>query len=407
MSSHLHKSGVSLLKALSRHADLIMQVYLQGSLDERQHSPKVIDNLCQLGVLWRPESDSQLRLKQAVRNLLEGALKDERNRQIDANIGSALAGLKTLAAHYKEAQHHRRFAEAEGHLSILTEQVYSLTESLGNSVRLLFSRINNEFGYVVSIDAKIRENELAQQQVSELLSQLEMFRFDELSDVAGSNRELRQLLVITLQHSFAEVTQELAIVQARLLALLGRFREYRGRTQLLKGYLLHIEQKPDFVPGNYCQQTQVPPLFNQAKALIKPAAVDLQRLDHEPVLQQLVGSIKALNHLAREQDQQRQMNQRVDLSEQTQVSFAEDQLKLAVEGYFCQVIDSGQRITALQYLHEQQLEFDPEAWIYQVIGGYQGLTQEEQAYFALDQDTQAHPHYSGNQIIEDVELGLR
>lgn len=406
MNHNLQQAGVTFLNALSRHADLIMQVYLSGSLDEEQHSPKVIDNLIQLGILWRPESDTQLRLKSTVRNMLEGSLHDERNRQIDANIGSALASLITLAQHYKESLHHAKYAESEAYLSDLTEHVYGLTESLANSVRLLFGRINNEFGYVASIDAKIRENELAQGQVSELLKQLEMFRFDELSEEAGSNRELRHLLVVTLQHSFSKVTQELSIVQARLLDLLGRFREFRGRTRLLKGFLLHMEQKPDFTPTNYSQLSQVPMLFNQAAPILKPAAIDVNRVEHELELQQLVSSIKVLARNTHQGDQER-AGKDIQFETQTAVEFVEDELKKAVEEYFCHVIDSGERLTALDYLEQQALGFDPEVWIYQVVGGYQGLTIEEQSYFALDTAGELHPVYNGNYIITDVELGLR
>ena len=406
MNQHLHQSGVKLLNALSRHAELIMQAYVAGTVDESQYSPKVIENLCQLGILWRPESDTQLRLKSAVRNLLEGSLHDERNRQIDANIGSALASLKTLAQHYKEALYHNRFAEVDAHLSDLTEHVYALTESLANSVRVMFSRINNEFGYVASIDAKIRENELAQSQVSELLSQLEMFRFDELSVLAGSNRELRHLLVVTLQHSFSKVIQELSIVQARLLALIGRFREFKGRTQLLKGFLLHMEQKPDFAPVNYSQLSQVPVLFNQAAPVIKPAAVDVRRVEHEQDLQLMVSAIKALVRSTASHQPERAA-QKINVEQQSAVQFAEDKLRNAVEAYFCEVIDSGQRLTALEFHQQHALEFDPEVWIYQVVGGYQGLSLEEQSYFALDTNGEAHPIFSGNYIIRDVELGLR
>ena len=188
MSQPLIQAGTKLLNALSRHSDLIMQAYINGVVDEKEYSKKVLDQLVQLGVLWRPDPQSRLRLKNAVRTLLEGSLQDERSRNIDANIGASIASLKTLAEHYKEALHYQRYAESQAHMSDLTEHVYQLTESLGNSVRLLFGRINNEFGYVSSVEAKIRENELAQEQVSELLNQLEFFRFDELSDVAGSNR---------------------------------------------------------------------------------------------------------------------------------------------------------------------------------------------------------------------------
>ncbi|MCC2618135.1 phosphoenolpyruvate carboxylase [Aestuariibacter halophilus] len=405
MNNNLHQSGVKLLNALSRHADLIMQVYLSGSLNEKQHKPGVIDNLIQLGILWRPEDSSELRLKNAVRSLLEGSLQDERNRQVDANIGSALASLTTLAAHYKEALTHGRFAEADAHLNDVTEHVYSLTENLTNNVRVLFGRINNEFGYVASIDAKIRENELAQRQVSEMLKQLELFRFDELSELAGSNRELRHLLVVTLQQCFSRVTQELAIVQARLLELLGRFREFRGRTRLLKGFLLHMEQQPDFTPGNYANLTQVPMLFNQADSLLAPASVDVSRVEHEDVLQQLVADLTVIHRNTSAQPER--AAQHIQVEAQGAVDMTDDALKQAVENYFCHVIDTGQRMTALDYHTQHSLEFDPEAWLYQVIGGYQGLSEEEQAYFAIDTSGEPHPIYSGNYIIRDVELGLR
>lgn len=405
---NLHQAGVSLLKALSRHSDLIMQTYLSGSLNENEYSPKVIDKLMQLGVLWRPEPDAELRLKQAVRNLLESSLHDERNRQIDANIGSSLASLKTLAQHYKEALHLQKFGDASAYLSDLTEHVYQLTESLENSVRTLFSRINNEFGYVGSIDAKIRENQLAQEQVSELLNQLEMFQFDQLSIEAGSNRELRHLLVVTLQQSFAKVTRELAVVQARLLALLGRFREFKGRTQLLKGFLLHLEQQPDFAPKNYSQFSQVPLLFNQAKAIIKPAAVDVFSTVQEHDLQEIVGKLKSVHrHQQANTDDNERKAQQILVEQQAEVEFKEDTLKQAAEAYFCQVIETGQSLTALDYLKQNELAVDAEAWLYQVIGEYQSLPLEEQSYFAIDTIGHDHPIYDGNYIIQDLELGLR
>ncbi|GAA0368273.1 hypothetical protein GCM10009092_35680 [Bowmanella denitrificans] len=406
MNQNLHQAGVKLLNALSRNADLIMQVYLSGTLHESEASPGVIDNLKKLGVLWRPEPGAPLRLKKAIRNLLEGSLHDERNRQIDTNIGSALASLKTLAQHYKEALHNHRYAEAQAHLNDLAEHVYALTESLANSVRTLFSRINNEFGYVASIDAKIRENELAQSQVSELLSQLEMFRFDELSEVAGGLRELRHLLVVALQQSFSRCTQELSMAQSRLLELLGRFREFRGRTRLLKGFLLHMEQQPDFVPANYANHSQVPALFNLAKPLLQPAAVDVNRVDHEQDLLLLVGRIKALHRTEKPHDEERSA-QAIDVESQGQVELDDKAIHQAVEAYFCEVIDTGKRLTALQYLTSQALEFDPEVWIYQVIGGYQGLAEEDRQYFALEPEIEDHPIFTGNKIVRDVELGLR
>lgn len=405
MNQNLFQSGVKLLNALSRHSEVIMRAYLVGSVGASDMSPKVLEQLLQLGVLWRPEQDGDYRLKSAVRNLLEGSLQDERNRQIDTNMASALAAIKTLAQHYKEALHYGRFAESQGHLSDLREHVYALTESLANHVRLLFSRINNEFGYVASVDAKIRENQLAQSQVTDLLNQIEMIQFDEMSELAGNNRDLRHLLVVALQQSFTRVTKELSAVQARLLELLGRFREFRGKTRLLKGFVLHSDQHPDFVPKDYTAFSQVPMLFNQAEPLLRAAAVDSNNVEQEAELQHLVGQIRTINRHRKQEQQSAAKTINVDAI--AAIEMDDSQLREAVEQYFCYVIDSGENITALQYHQWQALNFDTEAWLYQVIGGYQSLDTEEQRFFAIEATGEPHPLYSGNYLIHDVVLGVR
>ena len=406
MSQALIQAGSRLLNALGRHSELIMQAYVNGHVDEAAYSRKILDQLVQLGVLWRPDQTSPLRLKAAVRTLLEGSLQDERNRNINANIGTALATLKTLAEHYKEALHYNRFSEAHAHMSDLTEHVYQLTESLANSVRVMFSRINNEFGYVSSVDAKIRENELAQSQVSELLYQLECFRFDELSEIAGSNRELRHLLVVALQQSFARAAQELSVAQARLLDLLGRFREFQGRTRLLKGFLLHMEQHPDFTPGNYPNLTQVPVLFNQSASMLQPAFVDVNNVQHEQDFHSLVASLTDI-HRSKAVKEETRPTKDIDVSEQESVALSKDPIHQAVEAFFVDVIDSGQPCSALEYYARESLDFDPEVWIYQVIGGYQALDDTDKQFFALDPTGQIDKIFTGNFYINDITLGLR
>lgn len=406
MNINLQKSGISLLNALSNHSELIMQAYFSGTVNEAEHSPKVIQNLIDLKVLWRPESETQLRLRPVLRTLLEESLQDEHNRQIDTNIGNLLATLKTQAEHYKEALSHQKYNESQAYLADLTEHVYTLTETLATNVRLLWSRISNEFGYVSSVDAKIRENELAQSQVTEMLDQLSMFRFDELSTIAASHRELRHLLVVTLQSSFATSTQELSLVQAKLIELLGRFREFKGRTRLLKGFVLHMEQNPDFTPGNYASLSHVPALFNRAKGTLKPASVDVRNVEQETELAQLVANVKQINRLWMNKPE-REAAKPLKVTEETPIELADDLLKQQVEQYFCAVIDNGQNLRALEYYQQQGLDFDPEVWIYQVIGAYHGLPETDRQYFAIETLGEVDTTFVGNFLIQDVELGLR
>ena len=406
MNHNLQKSGAALLNALSRHSDLIMQAYFSGAIDESEYSPKVIKNLIDLKIMWRPENERGLRLRPALRTLLEESLQDESNRQIDANIGSSLASLSTLAEHYKESLSHGRYREAESHLSDLTERVYSLTDMLATNVRLIWQRISNEFGYVSTVDAKIRENELAQSQVSELLNQLSLFQFDQLSLIAGSHRELRTLLVVTLQSSFAQCTQELSLAQSKLIDLLGRFREFKGRTRLLKGFVLHMEQKPDFTPQNYGKLSHVPNLFNVSAKVIKPASIDVNRVEQE---HELLSLVKSMKHINRNKQTTRSVSNTGPLVMQDSIAVAleESRLKAAVETFFCDVIDKGQNVTALDYYEQKDLDFDKEVWLYQIIGGYHGLPDQDKAFFAVETIGEPDPNFTGNFVITDIELGLR
>lgn len=405
MKSNLHQSGVSFLKQLARHAEIIMQAYLSGSIGDHELDQSVLDKLLKNNILYRPEPRADLRLRRVVRALLEEALRDDRNRQIDANVGSTLSSLKTLAAHYKEARHNMDYAAAEAYLADLSEHVYAFNEGLRHSIRVLWSRINNEFGYVGTINAKIRENELAQTQVTELLDGLEMVSFAELTEIAGDIRELRHLMVTTMQTTLSDCAQELGIVQARLLELLGRFREIRGRTRLLKGWLLYRDQHPDYQVSDHVTHKNIPKLFNSADAILSPAAIDVYKQQHEAELMELVTKIKTIN--LQELNKQTLMQAPpLILEEVEDYELPDNPVREAVNHYFCFVIDSGKRQSALEYHYANELPWDSETWLHQIIGGYDGLPQEQKYYFELDLMGAAHPVYSGNFIIEDVTLWL-
>ncbi|WP_299490606.1 phosphoenolpyruvate carboxylase [uncultured Shewanella sp.] len=405
MSDHLHQAGVKLLKLLSRHSELIMDVYQQGEISLDQYDASVLNKLKDAGVLWRPDIEQGLRLKGTIRSLLEEGLNDERNRQIDANTGSAIASIKTLAAHYKEARYQADYSRSEAYLNELSEHVYRFCDSLGYAIRVLWGRINNEFGYVGSIGAKIRENELAQEQVTQLLNDLSLVLFSELTDIAGDIRELRKLLVVNMQQTLSECTQELSVVQARLLELLGRFRQIRGRTRLLKGWLLHTNLHPDYRPLEHVAHKQVPVLFNHAEPLLSPASADIYNASQESELLGIVSKINAIRHI---QNVEPVLAPQVPvlLSESEDFAIPNNPFKQAVEGYFVSVIDSGKAQSALDYLKSQSLPWEHEAWLYQVIGGYEALSEEHKHYFELAPIGEPDPVYNGNFIIRDVELWL-
>ncbi|SHG97519.1 phosphoenolpyruvate carboxylase [Ferrimonas marina] len=400
----LHKTGKAFLNQLARNADLLMETYLSGTVAETEENAKAVAKLTAAGVLRRSESDEPLRLSPSLRSLLEEALKDEKGRQVDTNIGSALATLKTLARHYKEAVHLHDYPAADAYLAELSELVFNLKESLRHATRSLWSRINNEFGYVGTMDAKIRENQLAQDQVSELLGSLDLFRFDELAELAGDARELRRLLVVGLQHTMVECSGELAVVQSRLLALLGRFREIQGRTRLLKGFLLHCGQHPDYRPAVHVDRVNVPGLFNQTEGCLKPAAVDVNDGDEEQTLIELVATLRPRN--PDDQASNQAQAEAFALGQAEAYQLADEGLKQDVDRFFVTVIDEAASLSALEFLQQQELPWPPEAWLYQVIGNFDSLPLEQREFFGLSPKLRDDATFSGVKYIEDVHLWL-
>jgi len=81
-------------------------------------------------------------------------------------------------------------------------------------------------------------------------------------------------------------------------------------------------------------------------------------------------------------------------------------IQLAVQEYLCAVIESGNPVSALTWWRERELPWDAETWLYQVIGGYEGLPDEQKRHFELDALGEPHPQFSGNFIVRDVALWL-
>jgi hypothetical protein len=403
VKSELEKSGIQLLKTLGHHADLIMEIYLKKEIpsncDERD-----LDKLIKQRILWRPNSYEELHLTKAIRDLLEHALQDERNRQIDSSIGDQLAVIKTLITHYKEACTQNRYLDSEEHLKEIGERVFAMMSSLHNNLRLLWTRINNEFALVATLAAKIRENELAQQQVNVILACLEMLNFAELSELAGNDRDLRHLLVVSLQREAESCLQELKEIQQRLLSMLGRFKQIQHRSKVIRGFDLFLDQHPDYVPNCYPEHPKLSPLFNQIATINIRAVADVTVQAHEGIFVDLIQSLAIADSTNQNSDRKAQAIEMTDTPEETLKPSFENQ---ALEEFFCYVVEHpGEKISARNYYQQIDFMWDMEFWLFGVLGYFEGLSQFNKENVKCELTTQTHPVFSGNRLIEDIELWM-
>jgi hypothetical protein len=77
-----------------------------------------------------------------------------------------------------------------------------------------------------------------------------------------------------------------------------------------------------------------------------------------------------------------------------------------VVSFYLSVLDQQHSQSALTYLEQAQLSWDPEIWLYQVIAEYQGLASVEKSAFHLQYHQDKQGPFNDVWVIEDVELQL-
>jgi hypothetical protein len=404
VASNLFTIGAERLALLGKHHKALMQGYMDGFVDETVFSEAALKKLIAARILWRPDEQQPLALRPLVSELIASMVADENRRQINADVAEKLEQIRNRVQAYRDAQFKGDYSVAELQLQRLTEHVHDLSGQFEEAIDSLWHRLNSDFGFVASLDDKIRENERAQKQLRRLLDGLALLDFNELIELAEGNNHLRKLLVSQLQNQLSSHHSSLLEVQKRLVELLAKFRQQQARSLLIANMAAFLRQHPKYQPADYANRSELPALFNQAAAIVPKAAI---ALDNASERQVLAGLVRALPR-----------QQSLTLPDTPGASFAvqwqdetiaarQQALKTDVENFYLRVIDHGGKLSALEYLAQQQLQWDSEIWLYQIIAEYQALPVDEKRMFAIVRDEA--PASSMNQLllIRDISLQLQ
>ncbi|MDP4537020.1 hypothetical protein Q3O60_12530 [Alkalimonas collagenimarina] len=404
LTSNLFAIGAERLALLGKHHKALMQGYLDGQVDETTFSEAALKKLIAARILWRPDEQQPLALRPLVSELIASMVADENRRQINADVAEKLEQIRNRVQAYRDAQFKGDYSVAELQLQRLTEHVHDLSGQFEEAIDSLWHRLNSDFGFVSSLDEKIRENERAQKQLRRLLDGLDLLNFDELIELSEGNSHLRKLLVSQLQNQLSSHHSSLLEVQKRLVQLLAKFRQQQARSMLITNMAAFLRQHPKYQPADYPNRSELPGLFNQAPAIRPQAAIALDKASERDILAELLQALPKPN--------------RIELPELHSANFAEQlvdeaimarqqALKTDVENFYLKVIDRGGKLSALDYLNEQQLSWDSEIWLYQILADYQALPREEKQMFAIRRDETPASEVNQLMLIRDIQIALR
>jgi hypothetical protein len=402
-SNPLFALGKERLELIGKHADALMQGYLEGHVNELSFSQQALQKLLDSRVLFYPDEQS-LSLRPIVNELIASLTQDERKRQINTDVGEHLDQIDTRVQSLQAARQKGDYAASEHHMQLLTERVNDMTGQFGDAIESLWHKLNTEFGFVSSLDEKMLEIELAQRQLRRVLDGFGIINFDDLIQLAGSDGALRKLLVSRLQARISEHSGSLLEVQKRLVLLMARFRQQQDRALLINRMSAFLRQHPNFKMGDYPNRSQVPAVINQAHGISAQAFIALDRAQDSYALAELARAVPREPQQGSQSDRQ---TEGFAVAVQNLVATEQKQLAKDVEDFFIHVIESPQALSGVDYLAEQALPWEPEMWLFQIVAEYQGLPQQNKQCFMLEKDSAPQSPFNQLHIIRDVIVGMR
>jgi hypothetical protein len=402
-SNPLFELGKERLELIGKHADALMQGYLEGHINELAFSQQTLQKLLDSRVLFYPDEQS-LSLRPIVNELIASLTQDERKRQINSDVAEHLDQIHTRVQSLQAARQKGDYAASEHHMQLLIERVQDMTGQFGDAIDSIWHRLNTEFGFVSSLDDKILEIELAQRQLRRILDGFGIINFDDLIQLAGSDGALRKLLVSQLQARISEHSGSLLEVQKRLVLLMARFRQQQGRALLINRMSAFLRQHPNFQIGDYPNRSQVPAVVNQARGINAHAFIALDRPQDSYALAELA---RAVPREPEQNSQSERQKEGFTLAVQNLVATEQKQLAKDVEDFFIQVIESPQALSGVDYLAEHGLPWEPEMWLFQIVAEHQGLPHQNKQSFMLEKDSAQQSRFNQLHIIKDVTVSMR
>lgn len=402
-SNPLFELGKERLELIGKHADALMQGYLEGHVNELAFSQQALQKLLDSRILFYPEEQS-LSLRPIVNELIASLTQDERKRQINTDVGEHLDQIDTRVQSLQVARQKGDYAASEHHMQLLTERVNDMTEQFRDAIDSLWHRLNTEFGFVSSLDDKILEIELAQRQLRRILDGFGIINFDDLIQLAGSDGALRKLLVSQLQARISEHSGSLLEVQKRLVLLMARFRQQQDRALLINRMSAFLRQHPNFQIGDYPNRSQVPAVVNQAQGISPQAFIALDRAQDSYALAELARTVPRAPEQHSQSDKQ---TEGFAMAVQNLVATEQKQLAKDVEDFFIRVIESPEALSGVDYLAEQELPWEPEIWLFQIVAEHQGLPEQNKQSFMLEKDSAQQSRFNQLHIIQDVTVRMR
>jgi hypothetical protein len=394
-----------IFRLLRKHEDLLVSAYLEngGVIDDSDVDIAAIETLINSRLLWQPASDEPVRLARELTGLFERVLRDPRRLTLDADIGGFVINIENSVNRYREATRSALRDDATHYLGQIERLVDELRSSLLDSSGQLWQKINSEFGYVGSLDLKIKENETILNQAKRLNDSLELIKVREMDELAGNDYQLRRYLNRWLLGAVELCRRETVDAIHKLNDLLFEYRKQQRLGRLIDSFYRRFQSTPGYRPLDYADMGEIPSVFNQVAPILLVGHANIDDPRQEVALTEIISGLRKERVAIEEPGPLLAVDV---LPEESPIQKPLAVLSQAVEDFYLKVVESDEPLSAVECCPPVEIEPDMEIWLYAIIARFNNMDQSERALFRMEYRQTGDPVFNGRHLVQDVQVAL-
>jgi hypothetical protein len=401
-----HEQIAGLIRKLAGADQLLAQTYINGTVFADDDNRNAIDSLKKSGILRSADTSDEYRLTGDLKRLIDRLLlRNQRYRQ-NINMAKMIVSVEQDIEDYRRALEQNSQDEAHYHLEQIDDTLYEAIEALENSLGVMFAAITSQFGFVSSLNSKIRQNQRALAYAQQLVQELNQVRITDCYDWLSWSDIPPELSrkIIRFIDQYKSIVERLTGIVGRMKELLFKLRLQEQTANRCRAMAQFLRQHPEWDPLDWSAEAAVPDLLRRGTGLkLQPGintANPVLQADLAAIVQELRRQSKPVAPLARDS-----AAEPLDTQMPGQVEYDQDLYESHIENLFARALEQhGRKVSALRYWGEQGLAIKAELWLDMVFAQYCCLPQRMRRSIALDMQGEILEGFDGNQVIEEILL---
>lgn len=402
-----HAQIAGLIRKLASADQLLAKTYVDGTLYADDENRTAIDILKKSGLLRTADTADEYRLTGDLKRLIDRLLLRNQRYQQNLNMAKMILNVEEDIEDYRRALEQNKQDEAQYHLEQIDDTLYEAIEALENSLSVMFAAITSQFGFVSSLNGKIRQNQRALAYAQQLVWELGHVRitdcYEWLSGWSAIPPELSRKIIRFIDQ-YKSVVERLTGIVSRMKELLFKLRLQEQTANRCRAMAQFLRQHPEWEPLDWSAEASIPKLLRRGPGLnLQPGintANSILQADLASIVQDLRRQAKPVAPLARDS-----VSEPLDSQTPEKFAYAQDLYENHIENLFALALEwQGRRVSALNYWREHSLEINAELWLDVVFAQYCCLPGRIRRMINLEMQGEKLAGFDGNHVIEEIQL---